>query len=191
MHVRSTALDGVLLIEPTVHRDGRGFFVESYNERRYREHGIAASFVQDNHSLSRRNTLRGLHAQVEHPQGKLVRASRGEVFDVAVDIRPGSASFGRWVGAHLTADNFLQMYVPAGFAHGFCVLSEVAEVQYKCTDYHNPGDEIIIAWDDPQIGIQWPLNNPTLSPKDARAGSLQNLAERISATRGPECEPRP
>ena len=191
MHVRSTALNGVMLIEPTVHRDGRGFFVESYNERRYREHGIAASFVQDNHSLSRRSTLRGLHAQVEHPQGKLVRVSHGEVFDVAVDIRPSSASFGRWVGAHLTADNFLQMYVPAGFAHGFCVLSEVAEVQYKCTDYHNPADEIVIAWDDPQIGIQWPLNNPTLSPKDARANSLQNLAERISAIGGPECEPCP
>jgi len=176
LRVTETELPGVLLIEPVIHGDDRGFFVETYNEKRYREHGIDALFLQDNHSLSRHGTLRGVHTQTRTPQAKLVRASRGEIFDVAVDIRLESPYFGRWTGLFLSAENFRQCYIPAGFAHGFCVVSEIAEVQYKCTEYYNSEAEVSIAWDDSNISIDWPVGEPLLSAKDARALTLQEVA---------------
>ncbi len=179
MRVSPTELPGVLLVEPRVHRDGRGFFFESYHRRRYRQAGIEAEFVQDNHSRSEGSVLRGLHAQLRHPQGKLVRVSQGEIFDVAVDIDPSSPGFGRWVGVRLSAENCRQLYIPPGFAHGFCTLSEVAEVQYKCTDYYHPDDEITVAWDDPQLAIDWPVARPQLSDKDARGRSLTEVAHLL------------
>jgi len=166
MKVSKTKLEGVLLIEPTVYEDERGFFFESYNFRRYAEHGIRTNFVQDNHSRSVKNTLRGLHYQINPGQDKLVRVIVGEVFDVAVDIRFGSPTFGQWVGYYLSAENKLQMYIPVGFAHGFCVVSEMAEFEYKCSDYYSPQDERGIMWNDPDLGIDWPVKNPILSPKD-------------------------
>ncbi len=172
-------LEGVVVIEPDVHRDSRGFFLESYHARKYREGGIEAVFVQDNHSRSIRGTLRGLHAQRKHPQGKLVRAIQGEVFDVAVDIRPGSATWGKWTSVVLSAENFRLVYIPPGFAHGFCVLSEEAQVEYKCTDFYVPGDEITIAWNDPEIGIAWPVRDPILSPKDRDAPPLREVMKSL------------
>ena len=181
MRAIRTDLPDVIVIEPVVHRDSRGFFLETYHARRYREAGIAATFVQDNHSRSMRGTVRGLHFQVRRPQGKLVRALFGEMFDVAVDIRRGSPTFGRWVGAHLTAENFRQIYVPPGFAHGFCILSEVGEVEYKCTELYDPEDELGIAWNDPQVGIEWPLSEPLLSAKDKAAPRLADVLDRLPA----------
>jgi dTDP-4-dehydrorhamnose 3,5-epimerase len=176
MNVLRTELAGVLIIEPVVHRDARGFFVESYNERRYREAGIDARFVQDNHSRSSRGTLRGLHWQAgSHPQDKLVRVIAGQIFDVAVDVKPGSPTFGRWVGVYLSADDFRQVFVPAGFAHGFCVLSDVAEVEYKCSDFYDPASERGLVWDDPTVAIKWPISNPTLSPRDQNHPTLDRL----------------
>jgi len=174
-----TELPGVLLIEPDVFRDGRGFFLETFHARKYREGGIAFDFVQDNHSRSERGTLRGLHAQLRKPQGKLVRAVRGEIFDVAVDLRPGSKTFGRWTGATLSAENFRQIWVPPLFAHGFCVLSEAAEVEYKCTDFYDKADEIGIAWNDLEIGIAWPLREPLLSAKDAALPRLSEVRKLL------------
>lgn len=162
----------VLVIEPDVHHDSRGFFLEAYHAAKYRDGGIALEFVQDNHSRSVRGTLRGMHAQSRRPQGKLVRVVAGEIFDVAVDLRPASPTFRRWVGERLSAENFRQMYVPPGFAHGFCVLSDCAEVVYKCTDFYDSGDEITFAWNDPAIGIAWPVSDPILSPRDASAPPL-------------------
>jgi dTDP-4-dehydrorhamnose 3,5-epimerase len=179
MMFRATAVPGVLVVEPVVHRDDRGFFVETYHREKYRQGGLDAVFVQDNHSRSVARTLRGLHAQLRRPQGKLVRAVRGEIFDVAVDIRRGSPTFGRWVGERLSAESFRQLWVPPGFAHGFCVLSEIAEVEYKCTALYDRDDELSIAWDDPEIGIEWPLADPILSPKDAAAARLAEVAERL------------
>jgi len=181
MRALPTALPGVLLVEPVVHRDSRGFFLETYHQQRYREAGIAGTFVQDNHSRSVRGTLRGLHFQLRRPQGKLVRALAGEMFDVAVDIRRGSPTFGRWFGARLSAENFLQIYVPPGFAHGFCVTSEVGEVEYKCTELYDPEDELGIAWNDPEIGIEWPLPEPLLSAKDKAAPRLSEVLDRLPA----------
>jgi len=174
-----TELPSVLLVEPDVHRDRRGFFLETYHLAKYREGGVEGTFVQDNHSRSVRGTLRGLHAQVRRPQGKLVRAADGEMFDVAVDIRRGSPTFGRWVGETLSAENFHQLWIPPGFAHGFCVLSEVAEVEYKCTALYDPEDEISIAWDDPHIVIAWPVAAPVLSGRDAAAPALADVAHRL------------
>jgi len=168
MRAVPTELPEVLVVEPTVHRDARGFFLESYNERRYREAGIADRFVQDNHSRSTRGTLRGLHAQLRHPQGKLVRVIEGEIFDVAVNVRRGSPTFGRWLAVTLSSGNFRQCYIPPGFAHGFCVLTPVAQVEYKCTDFYDPGSEIGIAWNDPVLAIAWPVAAPVLSPRDSR-----------------------
>jgi dTDP-4-dehydrorhamnose 3,5-epimerase len=168
-------LPGVILLEPDVHGDARGFFLETYHLRKYSAGGIDAVFVQDNHSRSTHGTLRGLHAQVSRPQGKLVRVVEGEVYDVAVDIRRGSPTFGRFTAAHLSAENFRQLYVPPGFAHGFCVLSDAAQFEYKCTDFYDPDDEISIAWDDPDIGITWPLEQPLLSQKDAVARRLSEI----------------
>jgi dTDP-4-dehydrorhamnose 3,5-epimerase len=165
------------LVEPDVFRDARGFFLETFHARKYREGGIPYHFVQDNHSRSLRGTLRGLHAQRLRPQGKLVRAIRGEIFDVAVDIRKGSPTFGKWMGATLSAENFLQIFVPPGFAHGFCVLSEMAEVEYKCTDFYDGADEIGLLWNS--AGIDWPLNDPLLSAKDAALPRLDELRKTL------------
>ena len=172
-----TALPDVIIIEPDISRDERGFFMETYHQRRYTEGGIDCLFVQDNHSHSRRGTLRGLHYQLNHSQAKLIYMSRGEIFDVAVDIRRGSPTFGKWVGAHLTGENGHQIYIPKGFAHGFCTLSETADVIYKCTDFYSPGDEYGILWSDPDIGIDWPDKNPLLSKKDSRNPRLSEISE--------------
>jgi dTDP-4-dehydrorhamnose 3,5-epimerase len=172
----SLALPEVILVEPDVHRDARGFFVETYHLEKYRAGGIPGPFVQDNHSRSVQGTLRGLHAQRRRPQGKLVRAVDGEMFDVAVDTRRGSPTFGRWVGVRLSGENFHQLYVPPGFAHGFCVLSPVVNVEYKCTDFYEPADEIGLAWDDPDVGIEWPIRDPIISDKDRRLPRLRDLA---------------
>jgi dTDP-4-dehydrorhamnose 3,5-epimerase len=177
MKVHATELLGVLLVEPVVHRDARGFFVETWREARYHENGMDAHWVQDNHSRSMRGTLRGLHAQLgPRPMAKLVRCVEGEIFDVAVDIRRGSPTYGRWVGFTLSADNFRQLFLPPGFAHGFCVTSEAAEVEYKCSEIYAPEHEIAISWNDPRIGIRWPLAEPLLSPRDAAAPTLAELA---------------
>ncbi len=181
MRVVPTELPGVVVIEPVVHADGRGFFLETYHAERYRAHGIDGPFVQDNHSRSARGTLRGLHLQLTRPQGKLVRVIEGEIFDVAVDVRRGSPTFGRFVGVTLTADNFRQCYIPRGFAHGFCVLSPIAQVEYKCTDLYDAASEIGIAWNDPAIAIPWPVAEPLLSARDARHPTLAAIADRLPA----------
>jgi dTDP-4-dehydrorhamnose 3,5-epimerase len=169
-----TELDGVLVIQPDIFRDPRGFFLETYQQHKYREGAIAQSFVQDNHSRSVRGTIRGLHAQRMHPQGKLIRVLQGEICDVVVDVCKGSPTFRRWIKTE-TADNFLQCYVPPGFAHGFCVRSEFAEIEYKCTDFYAPSDELTIIWNDSTIGIKWPSGEPLLSDKDRGARTLDQL----------------
>ena len=174
-----TQLPGVLLVEPDVYRDQRGWFLETFHVQKYREGGISLPFVQDNCSSSIRGTLRGLHLQIMRPQGKLIRVIRGEIFDVAVDIRKGSPTFGSWVGVALASQDFRQLYIPPGFAHGFCVLSDVAEVEYKCTEVYAPGGEVTIRWDDRRIGIQWPIERPILSSKDAAGKSLDDLREHL------------
>ena len=175
MKVIETALPGVLIIEPKVFGDHRGFFLETFQVDRYREAGITLPFVQDNHSRSQRGVLRGLHFQKTRPQGKLVSVSRGAVYDVAVDIDPASATYGRFVGVELNDDNHRQMWVPPGYAHGFCVLSEVADFQYKCTDFYFPADEGGLLWNDPDVGIPWPITEPQLSAKDANNPRLRDL----------------
>jgi len=169
MQVKKTALDGVLVIEPKVFGDPRGFFFESFNQRQWLEKtGLIRDFVQDNHSRSVQGVLRGLHYQIRQPQGKLVRAVVGEIFDVAVDVRRHSPGFGRWVGEYLSADNKKQLWIPEGFAHGFLVLSESAEVLYRASEYYAPEHERCIAWNDPDLAINWPINTPPrLSEKDA------------------------
>jgi dTDP-4-dehydrorhamnose 3,5-epimerase len=180
MQVQHLEIPEVLLITPTVHGDSRGFFMESYHERRYAHAGLPAGFVQDNHSRSQRGVLRGLHYQLKHPQGKLVRVCSGEVFDVAVDIRRGSPWFGRWVGTVLDDRTHQQLYVPPGFAHGFRVLSESADIAYKCTAYYDPADDCGILWNDPDIGISWPLGAALLlSDKDRRHPRLADAGERL------------
>ena len=173
-----TAIPDVLILEPRVFEDERGFFYEAYNARTFEAvTGIVRTFVQDNHSRSVRNVLRGLHYQIKHPQGKLVRCTVGRIFDVAVDIRRSSPTFGKWVGVELSADNKRQLWIPEGFAHGFVVLSNVAEVQYKTTDYYAPEWDRTIRWDDPDLAIEWPLEGePILSPKD-RAGKWLREAD--------------
>jgi dTDP-4-dehydrorhamnose 3,5-epimerase len=175
MKITETKLPGVLLIEPKVFGDERGFFLENFNAKRYADIGIVGNFVQDNHSRSSKGVLRGLHFQKQFPQGKLVFLTRGTVFDVAVDIRKDSPTFGQWVGVTLTAKNHQQFYIPPGFAHGFCVLSEIADFHYKCTDYYHPEDEGSLRWNDPDVGIAWELADPILSPKDANASFLKDL----------------
>ena len=170
MKVTPTALSDVLIIEPKVFGDARGFFLESWNQEKFAAAGLDLNFVQDNHSRSARGILRGLHYQMLRPQGKLVRVTQGEVFDVAVDMRQNSPQFGQWVGVHLSAENHRMLWVPPGFAHGFLVLSESADFLYKCTDFYLPEHERCIRWDDPDIGIHWPLaagQTPLLSAKDA------------------------
>jgi dTDP-4-dehydrorhamnose 3,5-epimerase len=179
VRVVPTALPGVLIIEPDVHRDGRGFFLETYHADRYLEYGIRGPFTQDNLSRSTAGTLRGLHLQLERPQGKLIHVVEGEVFDVAVDVRRGSPTFGRWFGIVLAAENFKQCYVPPGFAHGFCVLSPMAQVAYKCTDFYDPTGEIGIAWDDPALAIDWPVAEPMLSERDRHNPTLAAQTDRL------------
>jgi dTDP-4-dehydrorhamnose 3,5-epimerase len=185
MNVIPTDIDGVLIIEPKVFGDQRGYFLESFSAKRYAEVGIKGPFVQDNVSFSSRGVLRGLHFQNPHGQGKLVSAPIGEVFDVAVDIRKGSATFGKWVGVHLTADSGRQLWIPPGLAHGFVVLSEKALFSYKCTDYYAPQAEHAILWNDPDIGIKWPImDNIQLSPKDLNARRLCDIPEKDLPTLG-------
>jgi dTDP-4-dehydrorhamnose 3,5-epimerase len=168
------------VIEPVVHRDARGFFFESYHLEKYREVGIAGPFEQDNHSRSVRRTIRGLHLQAgRYAQGKLVCVIQGEIFDVAVDVRRGSPTFGRWVGMTLSADSFRQCYIPSGFAHGFAVLSDIAEVEYKCTAPYDPASEIGIAWNDPALAIAWPIDTPILSARDEHHPPLAALSGRL------------
>ena len=174
-----TSIAGVIQIEPEVFRDSRGFFLETFHAKKYAAGGIPTTFVQDNHSSSVRGTLRGLHLQWHKPQGKLVRVVRGEIWDVAVDLRRRSSTFGQWTAATLSADNFRQLYLPPGCAHGFCVLSEVAEVQYKCTELYDPEDEVGIVYNDPTLAISWPVNAPILSARDQQHGTLQQLLERV------------
>ncbi len=173
----TTSLPEVIKVEPAVHRDGRGYFMETWQLQRFRDGGIDDQFVQDNFSQSSKGTLRGLHYQIEQPQGKLVRVVSGEVFDVAVDLRKSSPQFGQWVGEVLSARNRHQLWVPPGFGHGFLVLSETAQFEYKCTDYYAPEFERSIRWDDPDIGIDWPLSEgarPILSEKDSAAPFLKD-----------------
>jgi dTDP-4-dehydrorhamnose 3,5-epimerase len=177
-------IPGVVIIEPDVYSDPRGFFLETYHADKYRAAGIPGPFVQDNHSRSVRGTLRGLHLQLRHPQGKLVRVIEGEIFDVAVDVRRGSPTFGQWMGVTLSAENFRQCYVPPGFAHGFAVVSPVAQVEYKCTDLYDPKSEIGIAWNDPAIGINWPITNPLLSDRDTRHQPLSSVIDQLPAFAG-------
>lgn len=185
MKIVPTPLAGVLLIEPKVFDDGRGFFLELYRQSRYAEAGIGMSFVQDNHSRSAGGVLRGLHYQIKHPQGKLITVVTGQVFDVAVDIRHGSPTFGQWFGCTLSARDHRQLYIPPGFAHGFCTTSESADVIYKCTDVYRPEDEGGILWSDPKLGIGWPVTAPILSPKDASFPPLDAVpAQRLPAYRG-------
>lgn len=175
MNVIETTLPGVLIIEPKVFGDHRGFFIETFQVERYREAGIELPFVQDNHSRSPRGVLRGLHFQRTRPQGKLVSVSRGAVYDVAVDIDPQSPSCGQFVGVELNDENHRQLWVPPGYAHGFCVLSEVADFQYKCTDLYVPEDEGGLLWSDPEINIPWPITDPQLSAKDQGNPTLREL----------------
>jgi dTDP-4-dehydrorhamnose 3,5-epimerase len=179
VNVIQTHLPGVCIIEPRVHGDARGFFIETFQAERYRQSaGITLPFVQDNHSRSACGVLRGLHAQNPHPQGKLVRVSRGAVFDVAVDIDPRSPTFGRWVGVELSDENHRQLWIPPGYAHGFQVISEYADFEYKCTDYYYPEAEIGVIWNDPELAIPWPIPDPKLSAKDLRLPTLAQIRAR-------------
>jgi len=185
MNILETSLKGVLIIEADVFNDRRGFFMETFHHEKYRELGIKGTFVQDNLSSSVRGTLRGLHYQHPHDQAKLVQVLAGQVFDVAVDIRHGSPTFGQWTGMELDAQSRRQLYVPEGFAHGFCVLSERAIVIYKCTDFYAPNDEGGIIWSDPYVGINWPVTDPLLSEKDSRYPLLKDIPpDRLPAFSG-------
>ncbi len=175
MRIMPTRIKEVLLVEPDVYRDARGFFLESYHFQKFNQAGLGVRFVQDNHSRSGSGTLRGLHAQLRKPQGKLIRVVQGEIFDVAVDARPDSPTFGQWVGQVLSQENFLQLYLPPGFFHGFCVTGSSAEVEYKCTDFYDASDEIGLRWDDPDLKIQWPISDPVLSEKDKKLPLLKEI----------------
>ncbi|WP_321147823.1 dTDP-4-dehydrorhamnose 3,5-epimerase [Serratia marcescens] len=178
MQVTDTKIAGVKIIQPKVFGDARGFFLETFEKKRYQDMlGIDLDFVQDNHSRSSRGVLRGLHFQKVNPQGKLVRVVRGEVFDVAVDIRPESPTYGAWEGVILSEENKTQFWVPPGLAHGFVVLSDVADFEYKCTDYYNPAHEGCLLWNDPQVGIEWPVTQPLLSEKDKVGKLLGELVQ--------------
>jgi len=178
LKILETTLPGVIVIEPKVFGDARGSFMETFHVQRYKDVGIEDEFVQDNASRSCKGVLRGLHYQLEHPQGKLVAVSRGIIFDVAIDIRIGSPQFGKYYSHILSEDNHRQMYIPPGFAHGFCVLSDIADFTYKCTDYYHPECERGIAWDDPELGIEWPLSDVILSERDKLNNPLSQMAEK-------------
>jgi dTDP-4-dehydrorhamnose 3,5-epimerase len=185
MRVHLTDLPGVIAFEPKVFGDARGYFLETWHRERYAEQGVPSDFVQDNLSRSQRGILRGLHLQYPHAQGKLVQVFEGEVFDVAVDVRTGSPTFGHWIGEHLSGDNKRQLYIPEGFAHGFCVVSDHALLGYKCTELYHPESELSIAWNDPQLGIEWPMKDPLLSGKDRAALRLRDVPpERLPRYKG-------
>ncbi len=185
MKVTPTSIPGVLVVEPQVFNDPRGYFLETFHRRKFLEAGLPGEFVQDNHSFSSvRGVLRGMHAQLHHPQGKLVRAVVGQVFDVAVDLRPDSPAFGRWVSEVLSGDDCRQLYVPPGCAHGFFVLSDTAHVEYKCTGLYDRPDEIGLVWDDPEVGIRWPPGTPLLNDRDRTWPRLADLRPRLAAYRG-------
>ncbi len=187
MKTIASAIPEVIIVEPKVHSDQRGFFLESYNHLNYQQNGIKADFVQDNHSYSVKGTLRGLHIQTgSHSQAKLVRVVKGEVFDVAVDARAGSPTFSKWVGVRLSQDNYRQLFIPQGFLHGFCVLSEYADFEYKCDNYYNRDSELTIAYDDPNIGIEWPIENPLVSDKDKAGLKLSEVMDRLTEYKGKE-----
>jgi dTDP-4-dehydrorhamnose 3,5-epimerase len=175
MNVLAGQLEGLVVIEPRVFGDARGFFMESWNLHKYQDAGVRAPFVQDNISVSRRGALRGLHFQNPHPQGKLVSVLQGEVLDVVVDLRLRSASFGKWEAVQLSSENKRQFYIPPGFAHGFLVLSDTAMFHYKCTEFYSPKDELTLRWNDPDLGIRWPIENPIVSEKDAKGMLLKDV----------------
>jgi len=175
MHVEQTDFAGLMLVEPRCFRDERGFFLESFHTERYRENGIADFFMQDNHSRSRKGVLRGLHFQVKHPQAQIVTVIRGRVFDVAVDLRPDSATFGRWYGVELSDEGPRQLYMASGFAHGFCVLSEFADLHYKVSRLYDHADEGGVVWNDRDIGVRWPITDPTVSERDSAYPTLREL----------------
>ena len=185
----SPDLPDVIVVEPDVRRDPRGFFVETYHVARYRDGGILGPFLQDNHSRSAAGTVRGLHLQVGRPQGKLIRVIEGEILDVAVDVRRGSPTFGRWTAVSLSAENFRQCYIPPGFAHGFCALDHGAQVEYKCTDYYDPAAEIGIAWNDPELAIAWPISDPNLSDRDRQHPRLADLLDALPRWNGVSTSP--
>ncbi len=177
--VIETKLDGLVLLEPAVHGDERGFLVETFSADAWAEAGVSGAFVQDNHSRSSRGILRGLHFQTAPGQAKLVRCARGQIFDVAVDLRRGSPTYGQWEGHELDDVSHRQLFVPVGFAHGFCVLSEVADVSYKVSSYYDPATEAGIAWNDPEVGVEWPHSEPLVSDRDANAPRLSEIAEEL------------
>lgn len=179
MEIIKTSIPEVIVFVPPVFTDSRGYFLETYQQKKYAEAGITEPFVQDNQSYSTKNVLRGLHFQLRHPQAKLVRVTQGTVFDVAIDIRKNSPTFGKWHGEILSAENKKQMYIPENFAHGFCILSDSAEFVYKCTDFYVPGDESGLIWNDVQLGIKWPIEQPILSEKDAGLPSLVDVLELL------------
>jgi dTDP-4-dehydrorhamnose 3,5-epimerase len=179
MKITPSSIPEVLLIEPDVFGDSRGFFMESWHKEKYAEHGLDVDFVQDNHSRSSKNVLRGLHFQLDKPQGKLMRVVSGSVFDVAVDIRVGSPTFGQWIGVELSGENNKQLYIPPGFAHGFCVTSESVDFLYKCTEYYSPQSEHGILWSDPEIGIEWPGENFLISDKDSKCNCLKDMMDSL------------
>lgn len=175
MKFESVKIQGLKVITPDIFKDGRGYFMEAYHAPKFHNSDLSVSFVQDNQAGSVKNVLRGLHFQTKFPQGKMIQAIRGEIFDVAVDIRPGSPTFKQWHGIHLSSENHLQFYVPPGFAHGYCVISDYAEISYKCTDIYHPEYETGIIWNDPDIDIQWPISTPILSQKDISLPRLNDL----------------
>lgn len=176
MEVIQTEIPDVKIVQPKIYGDERGFFLETFEQKRYQEMlGINLDFVQDNHSRSQKNVLRGLHFQTKNPQGKLVRVVRGKVFDVAVDIRKNSKTYGKWIGVVLSEDNKTQLWIPPGLAHGFLVLSDIADFEYKCTNYYDPTSEACLLWNDPTVNINWPISTPTLSEKDKLGKTLQEL----------------
>ena len=177
--VEKTSLPGVLVVEPRVFGDDRGFFLETFHQQKYRASGIDRNFVQDNHSHSRKNTLRGFHYQLSHPQAKLISVIRGEIFDVAVDIRKGSPTFSKWAGVHLSEENKRQLFIPEGFAHAFFVISNDADVIYKCSELYFQEDEHGVIWSDPQIGVKWPGHDPLLSDKDKKFPRLSEIPENL------------
>ncbi len=179
MEIIQTSIPEIIVFVPPVFTDSRGYFLETYQQQKYAAAGIPKPFVQDNQSYSTKNVLRGLHFQLRHPQGKLVRVTQGIVFDVAVDIRRNSPTFGKWHGEILSAENKKQMYVPENFAHGFCVLSDSAEFLYKCTDFYVPGDEAGLIWNDPQIMVEWPIDAPILSSKDAVLPKMVDILDLL------------
>jgi dTDP-4-dehydrorhamnose 3,5-epimerase len=179
MEIIQTSIPEVIVLAPPVFTDSRGYFLETYQQKKYAKLGISKPFVQDNQSYSTKNVLRGLHFQLRYPQGKLVRVTQGTVFDVAIDIRRNSPTFGKWHGEILSADNRKQMYIPENFAHGFCVLSDSAEFLYKCTDFYVPGDEAGLIWNDPQLGIKWPIDEPILSSKDAVLPQMADILDLL------------